>query len=81
MENEAQEPQAGGPTEDGGNDAAALHIPAPQPPAKPPRRTLAYPVQLDDGYLAQVVIPIDLSAAECKRMTRFLEALVVPWRS
>lgn len=77
---DAQEPQAGRPTEDGGNDAAALHIPAPQPPAKPPRRTLVYPVLLDDGYMAQVVIPFDLSAAECQRMTAFLAALVVPWR-
>lgn len=80
MVEQAQEPQAGGPTEDGGNDAAALHIPAPQPPAKPPRRTLVYPVLLDDGYMAQVVIPFDLSAAECQRMTAFLAALVVPWR-
>ena len=38
MVEKAQEPQVGGPTEDGGKDAAASHIPAPQPPTKPPPR-------------------------------------------
>lgn len=81
MQEQTQEPQAGGPTEDGRKEAVALHEPAPQPPAKPPRRTIAYPVVMDDGYIAQVVIPFDLGAAECKRMTKLLEALVVPWRT
>jgi len=49
--------------------------------AKQPRRTLAYPILLDDNYMAQVVIPFDLSASECQRMTAFLNALVVPWRT
>lgn len=73
--------QTGAPTEDGGNEAAALHTPAPQAPVKPPRRWAAYPLPLEDGFLAQVVLPLDLSAAEAARLQRFIAALVVPWRA
>jgi hypothetical protein len=44
------------------------------------RRTLVYPIMLDDGYIGQLVIPADLSADECRRITEFLASLVVPWR-
>lgn len=66
--------------EDGGKDAAALHTPAPQAPVKPPRRWAAYPLPLADGFLAQVVLPLDLSATEAARLQQFIAALVVPWR-
>jgi hypothetical protein len=78
---QAQEPQTGGPTEDGGNEAADLHPPAPQPPAKPPRHTLCLPVPLDDKYLAQLVIPADLGRSEMLRLRRVLWSLAVPWRA
>ena len=72
--------QTGAPHEDGGKDAAALHIPAPQAPVKTPRRCAAYPLPLEDGFLAQVVLPLDLRAAEAARLQQFMAALVVPWR-
>jgi hypothetical protein len=72
---------AGSPV-DGGNEAATLHIPASRPAATPPtpRLGFAIPVVLDDGWLAQVVIPRDMSRAEMLRMRRVLWTLAVPWR-
>lgn len=54
--------------------------PAPQEQVKPPRRWAAYPLPLDDGFMAQVVLPLDLSPSEAKRLQQFIAALVVPWR-
>jgi hypothetical protein len=71
-----------GPPVDGGNEAAPLHTPAARPAATPPkpRPGLAIPVVLDDGWLAQVVIPRDMSRAEMLRLRRVLWTLAVPWR-
>lgn len=73
----------GGSPVDGGNEAATLHIPASQPPVTPPkpRVGLAIPIVLDDGWLAQVVIPRDMSRREMLRMRRLLWTLAVPWRA
>jgi hypothetical protein len=54
---------------------------APQAPVKPPRRWAAYPLPLEDGFMAQVVLPLDLSAAEAQRLQHFIAALVAPWRT
>ena len=78
---EHEERRVGGPTEDSGNDAAALHIPAPQPPAKPTRRTLVLPIPLEDGYMSQLLLPADLGRREMLRLRRLLWSLAVPWRA
>ncbi len=61
---------------DGENEAAT---PRPATPPKP-RPGLAIPVLLDDDWLAQVVIPRDMSRSEMLRMRRVLWTLAVPWR-
>ena len=78
---EHEERRVGGPTEDGGNDAVALHIPAPQPPTKPARKTMIMPVLLEDGYQAELVLPVDLGRREMLRLRRLLWSLAVPWRA
>ena len=45
-----------------------------------PRKQLVYPVVLDDGYMAQLVLPYDLSKTEVLRLRRLLWSLAVPWR-
>ena len=47
-------------------------------PVKPPRRTAVYPFPLD-GFMAQLVIPLDLGQAEAARLQAFIASLVVPW--
>lgn len=47
---------------------------------KPPRRCAAFPVPLEDGFMAQLVIPLDLSANEASRLQELIATLVVPWR-
>jgi hypothetical protein len=66
--------------EGGGKNAVALHYLATQPPAKPLRRWAAYPLPLEDGFLAQVVLPLDLSPSEARRIQELIATLVVPWR-
>lgn len=73
----------GGSPVDGVNEAATLHIPASRPPVTPPkpRAGLAMPIVLDGGFLAQIVIPRDMSRREMLRMRRVLWTLAVPWRA
>lgn len=78
---EHQEPQSTAPAVDSGNEAADLHPPAPQAVEKPPRRTLVLPVPLEDKFLAQLVLPLDMSRAEMLRLRRLLWTLAVPWRA
>jgi len=75
-----QESQSTAPAMDGGNDAAALHIPAPQAVEKRPRRALAIPIPLEDRFLAQLVIPADMSRAEMLRLRRVIWTLAAPWK-
>jgi hypothetical protein len=51
-----------------------------QRPAKAHRRTVVYPICLDDGYMGQIVIPYDLNDDESQRLQAFIAALVVPWQ-
>ncbi len=46
-------------------------------PAVPPSLCYAYPMRPD--FLAQLVVPRDLSAAEAKRLCAFIETLVIPY--
>ncbi len=48
---------------------------------KPQRRCAVYPLPLEDGFMAQLVLPLDLSAAESARLQQVISALVVPWRA
>jgi len=43
------------------------------------RLGLAIPVVLDDGWMAQVVVPRDMSRSEMLRLRRVLWTLAVPW--
>ena len=45
-----------------------------------PRRAGVYPLPMA-GFMAQLVIPIDLSEAEAARLSAFIKALVVPWNT
>ena len=73
-----EEKQSTAPTMDSGNEAEDLHTPAPQVVEKP-RQTLVLPVPLDRKYLAQLVIPADMSRAEMLRLRRLIWTLAVPW--
>ena len=44
-----------------------------------PIGTMVYPIPIRPGYLAQLVVPMDLSKQEAERLSEFLRALVVPW--
>jgi hypothetical protein len=46
-----------------------------------PRRTLVIPVPLEDRFVAQLVLPIDMSRDEMLRLRRILWSLAVPWRA
>ena len=45
-----------------------------------PRQTLVFPIQLEDRFMAQLVLPMDMSRTEMLRLRRLLWTLAVPWR-
>lgn len=57
------------------------HQEATRTTVKPQRRCAVYPLPLEDGFVGQLVLPLDLSAAEAARLQQVISALVVPWRA
>ncbi len=44
------------------------------------RQTTGFSVELDRGYYAQVLIPADITPAECQRLANVLQQFVKPAR-
>lgn len=42
------------------------------------RHSLALPIPLEGRYLAQLVVPIDITQAECDKLCAVLQTLVMP---
>lgn len=50
----------------------------PLPDVAPPRATVVYPVPMERKYMGQLVLPRDLTQAECDRLCEMLKTLVMP---
>lgn len=65
------------PATSGEKDGDQTTVPAPRAKVKP-RASLCLPIILDGGYMAQIIIPADMSRTEMLRMRRVIWTLAVP---